>query len=56
MCHPFLCFSLTNIEIDKFTYLLLRQSDDIRIKGRELVQPKFDMLREQLIPMRIWVR
>ncbi|RVW97407.1 hypothetical protein CK203_026320 [Vitis vinifera] len=35
--------------------LQVHNSDDIRIKGRELVQPKFDMLREQLIPMRIWV-
>ncbi|KAJ9686490.1 hypothetical protein PVL29_015409 [Vitis rotundifolia] len=35
--------------------LQVHNSDDIRIKGRELVQPKFDVLKEQLIPMRIWV-
>ncbi|XP_059661106.1 uncharacterized protein LOC132307390 [Cornus florida] len=34
--------------------LELRNSDDIRTKGRDLVQPRFDVVKEQLIPLRTW--
>ncbi|XP_052179054.1 uncharacterized protein LOC127792563 [Diospyros lotus] len=34
--------------------LELHSSDDIKTKGKDLVQPKFEMLREQLIPLKIW--
>ncbi|KAL2944386.1 hypothetical protein RDABS01_032733 [Bienertia sinuspersici] len=32
----------------------LHTSDDIRTKGRELVRPKFETIKEQLAPMRDW--
>ncbi|XP_057955952.1 uncharacterized protein LOC131149498 [Malania oleifera] len=34
--------------------LELHNTDDIRTKGRDLVQPKVEMFREQLIPLRTW--
>ncbi|KAA8524731.1 hypothetical protein F0562_011154 [Nyssa sinensis] len=34
--------------------LELHNSDDIRTKGKDLVQPKIEMVREQLIPLRTW--
>ncbi|KAK5784319.1 uncharacterized protein LOC108473912 [Gossypium arboreum] len=34
--------------------LELHSSDDVRTKGKDLVQPKFDMIREQLVPLRTW--
>ncbi|EEF37045.1 uncharacterized protein LOC8282536 [Ricinus communis] len=33
----------------------LHNSDDIKNKGKDLVQPKLDVIREQLVPLRIWV-
>ncbi|KAJ9170044.1 hypothetical protein P3X46_018180 [Hevea brasiliensis] len=32
----------------------LHNSDDIRTKGKDLVQPKFDIIREQLVPLKTW--
>ncbi|OMO88854.1 hypothetical protein CCACVL1_08164 [Corchorus capsularis] len=32
----------------------LHNSDDIKTKGKDLVQPKFEMIREQLFPLRTW--
>ncbi|WOG98827.1 hypothetical protein DCAR_0418172 [Daucus carota subsp. sativus] len=34
--------------------LELRGSDDLRIKGRELVNPRFEMIKERVIPLRTW--
>ncbi|XP_021301015.1 uncharacterized protein LOC110429345 isoform X1 [Herrania umbratica] len=34
--------------------LELHNSDDIRTKGKDLVQPKLEMIREQLFPVRTW--
>ncbi|XP_022759035.1 uncharacterized protein LOC111305611 isoform X2 [Durio zibethinus] len=34
--------------------LELHNSDDVRTKGKDLVQPKFEMIREQLFPLRTW--
>ncbi|PIA50564.1 hypothetical protein AQUCO_01200030v1 [Aquilegia coerulea] len=34
--------------------LELRNSDDIKTKGRDLVHPKFENMKEQLVPLRIW--
>lgn len=34
--------------------LELHNSDEIRTKGKDLVQPKFEMIREQLFPLRTW--
>ncbi|MBA0741771.1 hypothetical protein Gogos_014899 [Gossypium gossypioides] len=34
--------------------LELHSSDDVRTKGKDLVQPKFEMIREQLVPLRTW--
>ncbi|PIA50563.1 hypothetical protein AQUCO_01200030v1 [Aquilegia coerulea] len=36
--------------------LELRNSDDIKTKGRDLVHPKFENMKEQLVPLRIWVQ
>ncbi|KAL9681975.1 hypothetical protein QQ045_013768 [Rhodiola kirilowii] len=33
----------------------IRTSDDIRTKGKDIVQPKFNSIREQLTPLRNWV-
>ncbi|KAA3474704.1 Guanosine-5'-triphosphate,3'-diphosphate pyrophosphatase [Gossypium australe] len=33
---------------------MLVKSDDVRTKGKDLVQPKFEMIREQLVPLRTW--
>ncbi|XP_010252511.1 PREDICTED: uncharacterized protein LOC104594079 isoform X2 [Nelumbo nucifera] len=44
-----LAFGLTASKLE------LHNSDDIRTKGRDLVQPKFEMVREQLLPVRVWV-
>ncbi|KAF8391592.1 hypothetical protein HHK36_023898 [Tetracentron sinense] len=43
-----LMFGLTASKLE------LHNSDDFRTKGRDLVQPKIEMVREQLIPLRIW--
>lgn len=42
---------------DNFTlsFDLYEQSDDIRTKGKELVEPKFEGIREQLVPLKAWV-
>jgi len=34
--------------------LELRTSDDIRTKGRSLVEPKLEMIKEQLVPLKTW--
>ncbi|KAL5794144.1 hypothetical protein ACOSP7_002738 [Xanthoceras sorbifolium] len=34
--------------------LEVHNSDEIRTKGRDLVHPKFEMIREQLTPIRTW--
>ncbi|KAB1200861.1 hypothetical protein CJ030_MR0G006091 [Morella rubra] len=34
--------------------LELRSSDDIRSKGRDLLEPKFETIKEQLVPLRTW--
>ncbi|KAF5204314.1 Coiled-coil protein [Thalictrum thalictroides] len=34
--------------------LELQNSDDIKTKGRDLVHPKFENMKEQLVPLRIW--
>ncbi|CAL1407151.1 unnamed protein product [Linum trigynum] len=34
--------------------LELQNGDDIRIKGKDMVQPKFDVIREQLMPFKAW--
>ncbi|KAF3443432.1 hypothetical protein FNV43_RR13114 [Rhamnella rubrinervis] len=34
--------------------LEMQNSDDIRIKGRDLVEPKLQTIREQLIPLKDW--
>lgn len=31
------------------------QTDDIRTKGKDLIQPGADMLKEQMVPLRAWV-
>lgn len=31
------------------------QSDDIRTKGKDIVQPRLEIFKEQLSPLRIWV-
>ncbi|KAF9608013.1 hypothetical protein IFM89_004894 [Coptis chinensis] len=36
--------------------LELHSSDDIKTKGRDLIQPKFETIREQLNPLRIWAK
>ncbi|CAL5342376.1 unnamed protein product [Camellia sinensis] len=33
----------------------VQNSEDIKAKGKELVQPKMEMLREQLTPLKNWV-
>ncbi|XP_020577933.1 uncharacterized protein LOC110023060 isoform X2 [Phalaenopsis equestris] len=35
--------------------LRIESADDIRSKGRELIQPRVDTIREQLAPLRSWV-
>ncbi|KAL6135212.1 hypothetical protein ACLB2K_067440 [Fragaria x ananassa] len=35
--------------------LQVQNSDDIRTKGKELVEPKFEGIREQLVPLKAWV-
>lgn len=34
--------------------LELHHSDDIRTKGQDLVKPKYEMVREQVMPIRTW--
>ncbi|GER48222.1 hypothetical protein STAS_25384 [Striga asiatica] len=34
--------------------LELHNTDDIRIKGKDIVRPKFEVFREQLAPLRSW--
>ncbi|KAI4384952.1 hypothetical protein MLD38_003035 [Melastoma candidum] len=34
--------------------LQVQNSDDLRAKGRDLIQPKFDMIKEQVVPLRKW--
>lgn len=34
--------------------LELQNPDDIRTKGRDLVEPKFEMIKEQLVPLKSW--
>ncbi|KAK8569017.1 hypothetical protein V6N13_106891 [Hibiscus sabdariffa] len=34
--------------------LELHNSDDIRTKGKDMVQPRFEMIRAQLLPLRAW--
>ncbi|XAR68125.1 hypothetical protein NMG60_11003141 [Bertholletia excelsa] len=36
------------------TKLELHSRDDIKTKGKDLVQPKLEIIREQLIPLRNW--
>lgn len=31
------------------------QADDIRTKGKDIIHPRFDALKEQLSPFRTWV-
>ncbi|PRQ52715.1 hypothetical protein RchiOBHm_Chr2g0158471 [Rosa chinensis] len=35
--------------------LQVQNSDDIRTKGKDLVEPKFEEIREQLVPLKAWV-
>lgn len=48
----FVTFCLPKIVLWHIKWL---QSDDLRIKGRELVNPKFEMIKERAIPLRTWV-
>ncbi|KAI9116811.1 hypothetical protein K1719_012177 [Acacia pycnantha] len=32
----------------------LRHIDDVKIKGKDAVEPKFDTIKEQLTPLKIW--
>ncbi|KAF5741420.1 Coiled-coil domain-containing protein 21 putative isoform 2 [Tripterygium wilfordii] len=34
--------------------LEMHNSDDIRTKGRDLVQPKLEIIKEQVFPLKIW--
>ncbi|KDP30788.1 hypothetical protein JCGZ_13731 [Jatropha curcas] len=34
--------------------LQLHHTDEIRSKGKDLVQPKLEMIREQLVPLKTW--
>ncbi|KAG8640582.1 uncharacterized protein LOC122721561 [Manihot esculenta] len=34
--------------------LQLQNSDDIRTKGKDLVQPKLEIIKEQLVPLKTW--
>eukprot|EP00262_Sarcandra_glabra_P009317 TRINITY_DN2346_c0_g4_i1.p1 TRINITY_DN2346_c0_g4~~TRINITY_DN2346_c0_g4_i1.p1 ORF type:complete len:257 (+),score=50.36 TRINITY_DN2346_c0_g4_i1:115-885(+) len=34
--------------------LQMNNSDDIKTKARDLLQPRFFMIREQLVPIRVW--
>ncbi|XP_071691865.1 uncharacterized protein [Rutidosis leptorrhynchoides] len=34
--------------------LELHTTDDIRIKGKDMVQPKFDAIKDQVAPLRTW--
>ncbi|XP_011086367.1 uncharacterized protein LOC105168118 [Sesamum indicum] len=34
--------------------LEVHNTDDIRAKGKDLIQPKFEMYREKLVPLRTW--
>lgn len=43
-----LVFSLAASKLD------LRNSDDFRAKGKDLVQPKLDVIREQFVPLKTW--
>ncbi|OVA03431.1 hypothetical protein BVC80_205g69 [Macleaya cordata] len=43
-----LTFGLTASKLD------LQNSDDIRTKGRDLLQPKIEGVKEQLVPIRVW--
>lgn len=43
-----LVFSLAASKLD------LRNGDDIRTKGKDLVQPKLDVIREQFVPLKTW--
>ncbi|GLT28328.1 hypothetical protein SLA2020_032700 [Shorea laevis] len=36
--------------------LELHNSDDIRSKGRDVVQPKIEMIKEQLFPLKNWAK
>jgi hypothetical protein len=36
--------------------LQLHSVDDVRTKGRDAVQPRADMIKEQIAPLRSWVR
>ncbi|KAM3301498.1 putative protein isoform X2 [Capsicum chacoense] len=36
--------------------LELRNPDDIRTKGKDIVQPRLETFKEQLIPLRIWTQ
>lgn len=31
------------------------QTDDIRTKGKDIIQPKFESIKEQMGPLRTWV-
>lgn len=43
-----LVFSLAASKLD------LRNGGDIRTKGKDLVQPKLDVIREQFVPLKTW--
>lgn len=43
-----LVFSLAASKLD------LRNGDDIRTRGKDLVQPKLDVIREQFVPLKTW--
>lgn len=34
--------------------LELHNSDDLRTKGKDLVNPRFEMIKEQVVPLRTW--
>ncbi|KAI3870483.1 hypothetical protein MKX03_022676 [Papaver bracteatum] len=43
-----LAFGITASKLD------IHNSEDIKTKGKDLLQPKFDGVRDQLVPMRVW--
>ncbi|MCL7051532.1 hypothetical protein MKW94_019236 [Papaver nudicaule] len=43
-----LAFGITASKLD------IHNSEDIKTKGRDLLHPKFDGVRDQLVPIRVW--
>ncbi|XP_042485814.1 uncharacterized protein LOC122066058 isoform X1 [Macadamia integrifolia] len=45
-----LTFGLTASNLEMHT------SDDIKTKGKDIIQPKIEMIREQLVPLQVWAK